>query len=308
MDERLKNFKTKIGSVELQTPLMAASGTWAYGVEFLDSPVQQYLGAFVTKSLSRRPSVGNPMPRLYETDAGLLNSIGLQNMGIDAFLAEVEPRLRERASPYIISIYGNKLEDFQELAEKVPDSSALALELNISCPNIDHGGLEFSSDPKTTAQVVSEVRKRLKMPLWVKLSPNVSRIEEIALAAEGAGADAISLINTLVGMAIDVDSKEPWLGKKTGGLSGPAIRAVAIEKVYRCFRHVKIPLIGMGGIRNSRDVLEFLLAGASAVQIGTWNFRNPYCYEGILKDIQEYLDSYRVKKFSDLVGLAHRSS
>lgn len=308
MDADIGRFRTRIGQVELASPLVAASGTWAYGLELLDSPANWAMGAFVTKSLSCRPSVGNPMPRLYETEAGLLNSIGLQNMGIDPFLRDVEPKLKAAKVNYILSIYGNRVEDFEELAEKANSSSALAVELNISCPNIDNGGLEFSSDPQTTQNLVSQVRKRIRKPLWVKLSPNVTRIEEIAKAAEAAGAEALSLINTLLGMAIDVYSREPWLGKKRGGLSGPAIKPVAIERIYRCYSEVKIPLIGMGGIRNARDVVEFLLAGASAVQIGTWNFRDPYVYPQILKELQDYLDSYGFKKFSDLVGLAHRSS
>lgn len=299
------NLEVQVGDLRFKSPLIAASGTWAYGLEFLGSKVENFMGAFVTKSLSVLPSAGNPMPRIYETDAGMLNSIGLQNMGIENFLKEVEPQLQQRKTAYVLSIYANRLEDFEVLAQKAESSSALAVELNISCPNIDKGGLEFSSDSSVIESLVKNVKKRLQRPLWVKLSPNVTSIEEMAKAAEAGGADALSLINTLVGMSIDVDSQKAYLGKRRGGLSGPAIRPVAIDKVYRCFKVVKIPIVGMGGIRNARDVVEFFLAGAKAVQIGTWNFRDPFVYEEILKDLQLYLERHQVKKLSDLVGLAH---
>lgn len=306
MEKKLKALTTKIGTLQFKTPLLAASGTWAYGQEFLKHPVQKYLGAFITKSLSVKPNEGNPMPRLYETDAGLLNSIGLQNIGIDAFLKHDDLQLRKARSPYILSIYAQRVEDFKILAEKADKSSASAVELNISCPNIDKGGLEFSSDPHFTEQVVSGVRKNLKKSLWVKLSPNVTSIVDIASAAEASGADALSMINTLVGMAIHVESKRPWLGKMTGGLSGPAIRPVAIEKIYRTYKQIKIPIVGIGGISKTRDVLEFLMAGATAVQIGTWNFRNPFMYETIAKELLDYLKKGGFKSVSDLVGLAHQ--
>lgn len=298
-------MKTRVGSIEFKNPLLAASGTWAYGLEFLNEPWQKDLAGFVTKSLSIEASTGNPMPRLYETDGGMLNSIGLQNMGIQNFLKEVEPRLQAAKLPYILSVYAHRKEDFQRLAAFSRESSALAVELNISCPNIERGGLEFSSEAKVTEDLLKTVKPELNKPLWVKLSPNVTRIEDMAMAAEAGGADAISLINTLVGMSIDVDAQKPWLGKVTGGLSGPAIRPVAVEKVYRSYRQVKIPLVGMGGIRCARDVLEFLMAGASAVQVGTWNFREPQIYEQLARDLRAYLEKYSLQNISDLVGLAH---
>lgn len=307
MEKIVKELQTKIGELSFSTPLMAASGTWAYGLEFLDSPVQKFLGTFVTKSLSVSPSEGNPMPRLYETDGGMLNSIGLQNMGIDAFLKDVEPKLKSSGRSYVLSFYANRTEDFETLAEKANRSAAAAVELNISCPNIDKGGLEFSSEPKMTETVVAGVKKRLKKPLWVKLSPNVTSIADIAVAAEAGGADALSMINTLLGMAINVESQKPWLGKMRGGLSGPAIRAVAVERVYRCYEKVKVPIVGIGGIRSGRDVLEFMMAGARAVQVGTWNFRDPFVYEKITSELLDYLKTHKVNALSDLVGIAHKT-
>jgi dihydroorotate dehydrogenase (NAD+) catalytic subunit len=303
----MSELKAKVGELEFKTPLLAASGTWAYGQEFLGDSLQDYMGAFVTKSLSVKSSQGNPMPRLYETDGGLLNSIGLQNVGIDAFLEKYEPELKKAKRSYVLSIYAHRSDDFSILAEKANKCSAVAVELNISCPNVDKGGLEFSSDPKMTEQVVSDVKKRLKKPLWVKLSPNVTSISEIALAAEAAGADAISMINTLLGMAIDVESKRPWLGRMVGGLSGPAIRPVAVRSVFQTYQKVKVPIIGIGGIRSARDVLEFIMAGASAVQIGTWNYRNPNIYESVAKELSEYLQRHKIDSLSELIGIAHKS-
>ncbi len=302
----MADLRSKVGSLEFKTPLLSASGTWAYGLEFLDHPVNEFLAAFVTKSVSVNPSEGNPMPRIYETDAGMLNSIGLQNMGVDAFIAKVEPELFQRRTPYVLSFYAQKTDDFKILAEKANKTSALAIELNISCPNIDKGGLEFSSDPKTTEEVVRAVKKQVKKPLWVKLSPNVTAIDEIALAAEAGGADALSMINTLVGMAINVESTKPWLAKTRGGLSGPAIKPVALERVFRCYKKVKIPIVGMGGIKSARDIVEFLMAGASAVQIGTWNFRDPYVYSQLAKDLSQFMDERGYRTIKELVGLAHR--
>jgi dihydroorotate dehydrogenase (NAD+) catalytic subunit len=301
----MASLKTKVGALEFKNPLLAASGTWAYGLELLNHPLQDFLAGFVTKSVSVQPSEGNPMPRLCETDGGLLNSIGLQNMGIDAFLSKAEPKLKAAGQTFVLSIYANKVDDFRILAEKSKSSAAVAIELNISCPNIDKGGLEFSSDPKTTEDLVRRVRAEIRRPLWVKLSPNVTSIVDIAKAAEAGGADALSMINTLVGMAIDIETKKPVLGRKTGGLSGPAIRPVAIERIYRCFKQVKIPIVGMGGIRNARDVIEFLMAGSAAVQIGTWNFRDPFVYETIVKELSEFMDKRGYKTISEIVGLAH---
>lgn len=300
------SFQTSVGTLNLKSPLLAASGTWAYGMEFLDHPVNASLAGFVTKSLSLEPSEGNPMPRLYETDGGLLNSIGLQNMGIDAFLSKVDPELKKRKVTYILSVYAKNIGDFERLAEKANQSSAKAVEFNMSCPNVDQGGLEFSSDPKTTEKLVASVKKYLKKPLWAKLSPNVTSIADIATAAESGGADALSMINTLVGMAIDVDHHKPWLGRMVGGLSGPAIRPVAVEKVFRCYKKVKVPIVGMGGIHSGRDVLEFLMAGATAVQIGTWNFRDPFSYSRILNEIKAFCERKGFPDIGAVVGLAHR--
>jgi dihydroorotate dehydrogenase (NAD+) catalytic subunit len=302
------DLSCRIGGLTFSSPLLAASGTWAYGLEFIDHPVQKWMGGFVTKSLSLNPSEGNPMPRLYEGDGVLLNSIGLQNIGIFGFLSDVDPQLKSRSSTYVLSVYANRIEDFEALAEKANASSAAAVELNISCPNIEKGGLEFSSDPQTTSTVVSRVKRLLRKPLWVKLSPNVTSIVDIALAAEGAGADALSMINTLVGMAIDVDSQSPWLGKLRGGVSGPGIRPIAVERIFRTYEKVKIPIVGMGGARSARDVLELMMAGAACVQIGTWNFRDPFCYEEIDRDLRSYLARLGFSKVSDVVGRAHRAA
>lgn len=301
------NLKTQIGKLEFKNPLLAASGTWAYGLEFIDHPIQRTMAGFVTKSLSVKPSEGNPMPRLYETDGGLLNSIGLQNIGIEAFLSDVDPELKKRKTVYVLSVYANKIEDFEHLASRANTSSAVAVELNISCPNIDKGGLEFSSDPSTTEQVVSRVKKAIKKPLWVKLSPNVTSIADIAVAAEAAGADALSMINTLLGMAIDVNSKKPWLGRMVGGLSGPAIRPIAVERIFRCYKRVKIPIVGMGGVRNARDVLELMMAGARIVQIGTWNFRDPFLYPQVEKELADHISRLGFKSVADIVGIAHQT-
>ncbi len=301
------SLHTKVGSVVLKTPFIAASGTWAYGLEYLDHPLQNYLGAFVTKSLSVSPSEGNPTPRIYETEAGMLNSIGLQNMGMTAFLTLVEPKLKKAKSPYILSIYGQRLEDFRTLAAQANDSSALGIELNISCPNIDKGGLEFSCDSRTTEELVKSVRREIKKPLWVKLSPNVTAIQDIAMAAEAGGADGLTLINTLLGMAIDIEAQKPWLGRKVGGLSGPAIKPVAVERLYRCYQRVKIPLIGSGGVRCGRDAIEFFLAGASAVQVGTWNFRDPFVYERLCQELSHYGERKGYKSVADMRGLAHNA-
>lgn len=301
------DLEVTVGSLRFKNPLLAASGTWSYGVEFLNHPVQHALAAFVTKSLSVEPSPGNPMPRLYETDGGLLNSIGLQNVGIDYFLRHYQPRLEAARATYVLSVYAKRLADFEQLAEKANGSSAVAVEFNISCPNVDKGGLEFSSDPKETERVCAAARRLLKKPLWVKLSPNVTDITEIARAAEGAGADALSMINTLLGMSINVEAQKPWLGRRVGGLSGPAIRPVAVERVFRTYQKVKIPIVGMGGIRRARDVLEFLMAGAAAVQIGTHNFKDSFAYSEIAKDLTSFLASRGVSRLQDLVGAAHES-
>lgn len=298
----MKTWTTQVGSVSLKSPLLAASGTWSYGLELLDHPVNDSLGAIVTKSLSLKPSLGNPTPRLYETNSGMLNAIGLQNIGIHAFLKDVEPKLKKAKRDFVLSIYANQEDDFYELAELSNQSSALAVELNISCPNIDKGGLEFSSEPKTTERIVKRVKSRTKKPLWVKLSPNVTSIDEIAVAAEAGGADGLSMINTILGMAMDVDRERPVLGNLRGGLSGPAIRPIAVERIYRTYKKVRVPIIGIGGICNARDVLEFILAGATAVQIGTWNFREPNAATEILEDLSKYLSKKGESSLVPLVG------
>jgi len=303
----MSRLESSVGNIKLKNPLLAASGTWAYGVELMDHPIQKSLGGFVTKSLSVKASEGNPMPRLYETDGGLLNSIGLQNIGIESFMKEIDPELKKRKAPYVLSVYANRVEDFEFLAERANDSSSLAVELNISCPNIDKGGLEFSSDPQTTTHVVSRVKKLIKKPLWVKLSPNVTSITTIAEAAEAAGADALSMINTLLGMAIDVESRKPWLGRMVGGLSGPSIRPIAVERIFRTYKKVKIPIVGMGGVRSARDCLELMMAGARVVQVGTWNFRDPFVYSQIEADLLTWMERAGILRIEEVVGMAHRS-
>ncbi len=294
---------TSVCGVPLKTPVWAASGTFGYGIEFRDLLDLNEVGGIVVKGLSREPLDGNPPPRLYETNAGMLNSIGLQNIGVRAFIQEKLPELRRYAVPVIANVFGYAVEDYAEVARALEDAEGLAAyELNVSCPNTRHGGMYFSSDPALLAEVVSAVRALARRPLIVKLSPNVARIEPLARAAVEAGADALSLVNTFVGLAIDPRTRSPRLGMGLGGLSGPAIKPIALRMVYEAAQAVKIPIIGLGGIATGLDAAEFLVAGASVVQVGTANFWDPQATVRIARELDAFLQQEKIPCVSHLVG------
>jgi dihydroorotate dehydrogenase (NAD+) catalytic subunit len=290
--------------VTLKTPVLAASGTFAYGVEFREHVNLAGLGGVIVKGLSREPMDGNPPPRLFETQAGMLNSIGLQNIGVRAFVRDKLPELRALGVTTFANIFGYAVDDYVEVARVLEDAEGLTgYELNVSCPNTKHGGIFFSSDPSLLGEVVSAVKKAVgRRPLIVKLSPNVARIEPLARAAAEAGADAISLINTFVALAIDPRSRRARLGAGMGGLSGPAIKPIALRMVHEAARAVTIPVIGLGGIASGVDAAEFLIAGASAVQVGTANFWDPRAPERIAAELDRFLEQENVARAADLVG------
>ncbi|MFY9942542.1 MAG: dihydroorotate dehydrogenase [Desulfobacterales bacterium] len=297
------DLRVEIGRLSLQNPVMTASGTFGYGREFKDLVDLNRLGAIVVKGLSLAPSRGNPPPRIAETPCGMLNAIGLENVGIEAFKRDKLPFLRRLRVPVLTNIYGTTIEAYAELAAQLDDLSEVAgIEVNISCPNVKAGGVAFGVQPDMAARVVAAVRAKTVKPVIVKLSPNVTDVTEIARSAEGAGADALSLINTITGMAIDIHTRRPKLANITGGLSGPAIRPVAVRMVWQVARAVKIPVIGIGGIMTAEDALEFLIAGAVAVQVGTANFVNPRATMEILAGIAAYLVEHRFSRLTDLIG------
>lgn len=300
------DLRVNIAGLELPNPVMPASGTFGYGAEFAGLLDLSRLGAIITKGISLQPRPGNPPPRIVETASGMLNAIGLENVGLERFLNEKLPFLRGcRASgtKIIVNILGDREEDYAELAARLSDAEGVdALELNISCPNVHCGGIAFGADPNMAASVTRAVKARTKLPLIVKLSPNVTDITLMARAAEEAGADAISLINTLVGMAVDIKTRRPVLANRTGGLSGPAIKPVALRMVWQTARAVSVPVIGIGGIASAEDALEFILAGASAVQVGTANFVNPRAMTEIVDGIAAYLADSGESALTDTVG------
>jgi dihydroorotate dehydrogenase (NAD+) catalytic subunit len=282
---------------------MAASGTYAYGIELSGLVDLGAIGAVITKGLSREPMDGNPAPRLFETESGMMNSIGLQNIGVRAFVSEKLPVLRRTGATVIANVFGYAVEDYAEVARVLDDSEGLsAYELNVSCPNTKHGGMFFSNDPVLLAEVVSAVRKVTKRPLIVKLSPNVAKIEPIATAAEESGADAVSLVNTFVSLAIDARTRKPRLGNGFGGLSGPAIKPIALRMVWEAAQAVKIPVIGLGGISTGEDAAEFLIAGASAVEVGTANFWDPQAPVRIARELDHFCGEAGVTNVRELVG------
>ncbi len=290
MDENSKiDLSVKLGSLELENPVIAASGTFGYGLEFAPFVDLNRLGGFCTKGLSLKPRVGNPAPRMTETSSGMLNAIGLENVGLDKFLNEKVPSLEKYQSRLVVNFFGDTTSEYVEVANALSDVKRVdALEMNVSCPNVEEGGTQFSSDPEVLHRIVEAVRQVTDKFLIVKLSPNVTDITEMALSAEEAGADALSLINTYVGMKIDIESGKPWLANTTGGLSGPAIKPMALAMVYKTVRAVKIPVIGIGGIASVEDALEFLMAGASAIQIGTANFIDPSITIKVIDGLREY--------------------
>jgi dihydroorotate dehydrogenase (NAD+) catalytic subunit len=300
------NLSVRIGSLELKNPVMTASGTFGYGEEYAEFFDLSSLGAVVVKGLSLLPKEGNPPPRIVETASGMLNAIGLQNIGIQRFIEEKIPFLRTYDTKVIVNFFGDSIEEYVVAAERLSSVDGIhALEMNISCPNKQAGWCIFGTDPKVTTQVVSAVRKATKLPLIVKLSPNVTDISLMARVAVDAGADALSVINTLTGMAIDIKTRKPKLANRTGGLSGPAIKPVAVRMVYEVFKAVKVPVIGMGGIMHADDAIEFLLAGATAVAVGTANFVNPRATIDILDGIITYMKDEKVEDINLLKGAAH---
>ena len=296
-------MSVEIGSLKLRNPVMTASGTFGYGEEFSQYVDLEKIGAFVTKGLSLKPRAGNPTPRIVETPGGMLNAIGLQNVGIDAFIQKKVPFLRSVNTPAIANFFGYTPDEYAELAARldaIPEVAAL--EVNISCPNVKQGGIVFGTDPSCAASVVAACRAATKKTLIVKLSPNVTDIVEMAQACEGAGADALSVINTLTGMAIDLERRRPVLANITGGLSGPAIKPVALRMVWQVAKAVKLPIIGIGGIMSATDALEFVLAGATAVQVGTASFVNPAAAQEIAEGMEQWLAERGIADIKSLIG------
>ncbi|SDC48690.1 MULTISPECIES: dihydroorotate dehydrogenase [unclassified Candidatus Frackibacter] len=301
------NLNVELNGLELQNPIMTASGTFGFGEEYKDYVDLNRLGGVMVKGTTIKPKAGNPTPRIAETPGGVLNAIGLQNPGVDHFINVILPKIRDYNFKTIVNISGNTAEEYKELTTKLNEAEGVAaLEVNISCPNVKKGGLAFGTEPKMAASVVEAVKENTDLPIITKLSPNVTDITEIAEAVEEAGTDIISLINTLIGMKIDIETQQPILANTIGGLSGPAIRPVAVRMVYQVAQSVDIPLIGMGGIMNSRDVIEFLLAGASAIAVGTANFINPGVTMEIIDELEEYLVENGYDSVQELVGLGHR--
>ena len=293
-----------IAGLKLKTPVTTASGTFGFGLEFTDFLDLEKVGAITVKGTTLAPRAGNKGQRVVETPSGILNCIGLENPGSDYFLKETLPKLKKYNVPVIVNIDASSPEEYGELAAKLDVKGVDAVEINVSCPNIKDGGLVFGTNAKSMAQVVKEVKKNTSKVVITKLSPNVTSITEMAKAAEDAGTDALSLINTLLGMKIDIHRQRPVLGNVTGGLSGPCIRPVAVRMCYEVARAVKVPIIGMGGIMCAEDAIEFFLAGASAIAVGTANFVNPAIAETISLDILEYMDKHSIKKIQDMIGLA----
>lgn len=296
------NTKVTIAGVEFKNPVMTASGTFGSGMEYGEFVDLNQLGAVVTKGVANVPWPGNPTPRVAETYGGMLNAIGLQNPGIDVFLERDIPFLKQYDTKIIVNVCGKSVADYLEVVEKLADVPVDMLEINVSCPNVKEGAIAFGQRADSLYEITSQIRKKAKQPIIMKLSPNVTDITEMAKAAEAAGSDAISLINTITGMKIDVHSRKFALANRTGGMSGPAIKPVAVRMVYQASHAVSIPIIGMGGIANAEDAVEFLLAGASAVAVGAMNFVNPYTTVEVVRGIEEYMEKYHIESITDLIG------
>ena len=296
------NTKVTIAGVEFKNPVMTASGTFGSGMEYGEFVDLNRLGAVVTKGVANVPWPGNPTPRVTETYGGMLNAIGLQNPGIDVFCKRDIPFLKQYDTKIIVNVCGKRVEDYLEVVDRLADEPVDMLEINVSCPNVKEGAIAFGQKADALENITREIKKHAKQPVIMKLSPNVTDITEMAKAAEAAGADAISLINTITGMKIDIYKRAFALAKKTGGLSGPAIKPVAVRMVYQASHAVKIPVIGMGGIANAEDAIEFLLAGATAVSVGAMNFVNPYTTEEVVAGIESYMERYQIDQVTDLIG------
>lgn len=303
--------RTNIGRLELKNPVLTASGTFGYGLEFCDFIDLNALGGFVVKGTTAKPREGNPYPRMAETPLGMLNAVGLQNKGVDTFISDMLPQIKQKIdytqpipTRLIVNVSGSTIDEYVEVAEKLsPCQEVDAIEVNISCPNVKQGGMAFGTDPKMAAEVTKAVRKVFPRCMMVKLSPNVTDIASMAEAVEAAGADSVSLINTLLGMAIDVKKRKPVLSTITGGLSGPCVKPVALRMVWQVAKRVKIPVIGMGGICSTTDALEFLMAGASAIEIGTANFNNPAITQKIAEGLQEYGQKENIADLKEIIGI-----
>lgn len=296
------NLSVTLGKLRLRNPVMTASGTFGYGKEYSEFIDLKKLGAIVVKGISLNPRQGNPEPRICETPCGMLNAIGLQNPGLRGFLRQQLPYLKEVGTKVIVNILGNSIDEYVRLADELSSAGVDAVELNVSCPNVKKGGIVFGTDPGLFGELIRRVRRSTKLPVITKLSPNVTDIRVFAKIAEDEGSDMISLINTITGMSIDIRTKRPRLANVTGGLSGPAIRPVAVRMVWECYRTVRIPIIGMGGIISAEDAIEFLLAGASAVAVGTGNFINPKATEDIIEGIRAYMSSEGIRTVKELIG------
>ncbi|MEA4918356.1 dihydroorotate dehydrogenase [Proteiniphilum sp.] len=299
----MAGLEVHIGDLKLKNPVMTASGTFGYGTEYIDFIDLGRLGGIFVKGTTLAPRQGNDYPRMAETPSGMLNAVGLQNKGVDYFVEHLYPVIKEYDTHMIVNVSGSTVEEYVACAEKLADLDKMpAIELNISCPNVKEGGMAFGTSCQSAAQVTREVRKVFPKTLIVKLSPNVTDISEIARGVEDEGADAVSLVNTFLGMAIDVESRKPKLSTITGGLSGPCIKPIAVRMVWDVFRAVKIPVIGMGGICNWQDAIEFILAGATAVQIGTYNFIDPVASVKIVDGINDYLERHHISSVNELIG------
>jgi dihydroorotate dehydrogenase (NAD+) catalytic subunit len=297
------DLRVRIGALELQNPVLTASGTFGYAQEFEPFLNLNRLGGIIVKGISLEPRAGNPPPRIVETACGMLNAIGLENVGVDRFISEKMPYLRMLTAPLLVNILGDSLDDYRELARRLDDVPGISgIEVNISCPNVKKGGVAFGAVPEMAAAVTKAVRSATKLPLIVKLSPNVTDITVMAKAVEEAGADAVSLINTLIGMAINAKTRKPRLANIIGGLSGPAVKPIALRMVWQTARAVQIPVIGIGGISTAEDAAEFLLAGATAVQIGTANFFDPSAAEKIIAGLEDYLRQQGEQRVRDIIG------
>lgn len=297
------NTTVNLAGVELKNPVMTASGTFGSGAEYSEFVDLNQLGAVVTKGVANVPWQGNPTPRIAETSSGMLNAVGLQNPGIDLFIKRDIPFLKQFDTKIIVNVCGKSKEDYCEVVERLSDEPVDLLEINVSCPNVKEGGIAFGQDPKALEDITKAVKSKAKQPIIMKLSPNVTDITVMAKAAEAGGADVLSLINTLTGMKIDVERQSFAIANQTGGLSGPAIKPVAVRMVYQVANAVSLPIIGMGGIANAQDAMEFILAGASAVSIGTANFYNPTTTVEVAKGIEEYMQRHGVENIKDLVGI-----
>ena len=299
----MADLSVNIGKLELKNPVLTASGTFGYGEEFADFIDLTRLGGFIVKGTTLHPREGNPYPRMAETPMGMLNAVGLQNKGVHHFVEHIYPRLKHLDTNVIVNVSGSSVEDYSETAAIIDELPKIpAIELNISCPNVKHGGMTFGVHPEAAAEVVFAVRKAYHKTLIVKLTPNVTDITEIAKAVEGAGADSVSLINTMLGMAIDAERRKPLLSTVTGGLSGPCVKPVALRMVWQVAKAVKVPVVGLGGIMNATDAIEFLLAGATAVELGTANFIDPAVTVKVVDGINEYLDRHGFKSVKEIIG------